>query len=288
MSKLTILLSLKDRHIETKKWIENNCYDEFSYIIADGSIGEENRDIFSKIKKNNINYIRFKKDITFNDYYKKVYETSLLVKTPFVMQVDNDDIINKLGINECLSYIIKYPNISIISGHISGFYLKKNKNYLTDFKENNCKHIKDQNYSTQLENYLKNYRIIWYSIYKTNIFQKAWQDCFLFSCKHVVNTEILHGLSSLANGIFDFKNNTTYIRNTGQTDSIFKSISPEEIKKSKNEIKEIILFISKKYNLDEDKLLTIYQKAEKKYNKRNIFIRVLLYLIRKNLFPINN
>ena len=46
MSKLTILLSLKDRHIETKKWIENNCYDEFSYIIADGSIGEENRDIF--------------------------------------------------------------------------------------------------------------------------------------------------------------------------------------------------------------------------------------------------
>ena len=61
MSKLTILLSLKDRHIETKKWIENNCYDEFSYIIADGSIGEENRDIFSKIKKNNINYIRFKK-----------------------------------------------------------------------------------------------------------------------------------------------------------------------------------------------------------------------------------
>ena len=134
----------------------------------------------------------------------------------------------------------------------------KNRIYLTDFKENNCTHIKNQNNSIQIENYLNNYRIIWYSIYRTNIFQKAWQDCLLFSCKHVVNTELLHGLSSLANGIFDFKNNTTYIRNTGQTDSIFKSISSEEIKKSKNEIKEIILFISKKYNLDENKILSTY------------------------------
>ena len=57
----------------------------------------------------------------------KKFMRLFIVKTPFVMQVDNDDIINKLGINECLSYIIKYPNISIISGHISGFYLKKIK-----------------------------------------------------------------------------------------------------------------------------------------------------------------
>ncbi len=281
MSKLTILLALKDRHLETNKWIENNYYDEFNYIIADGSLGEENRSIFSKIKQKNFNYIRFKKDITLNDYYKKVYESSLLVKTPFVMQVDNDDIINKLGITECLNFINKYPDISIITGHISGFNKKKNRIYLTDFKENNCTHIKNQNNSFQIENYLNNYRIIWYSIYRTNIFQKAWQDCLLFSCKHVVNTELLHGLSSLANGIFDFKNNTTYIRNTGQTDSIFKSISSEEIKKSKNEIKEIILFISKKYNLDENKILSTYQSAERKYKKRNIFIRVILYIIRQ-------
>ena len=46
MSKLTILLSLKDRHIETKKWIENNCYDEFSYIIADGSMRRKSRYFF--------------------------------------------------------------------------------------------------------------------------------------------------------------------------------------------------------------------------------------------------
>ena len=281
MKKLIILLSLKDRHKETKVWFENNYHSAFNYIIADGSLEEENNYIFSKINKSNLLYLRFKKDLSYKDYYKKVYKASLLIKTPFVMQVDNDDILNFTSINECLDTMDQNNTFSIISGHISGFNVKKNKNYLSDFKENNCSHIQDNNKLNQIINYLKNYRIIWYSIYRTAVFQKAWEDCFLFSCKHVLNTEILHGLSSLANGYFTFKNNTTYIRNTSQTDSIFRNTPIEEIQKSKDEIKEILLFISKKYDLDKNKILEAYQKANKIYKNRNMLIRMMLFIIRK-------
>ena len=281
MNKLTILLSLKDRSEETEKWYKNNYHKNFNYIIADGSMGNENQKIFSKISHQNLIYLRINKDMAYHDYYKKVYDASLMIKTPFVMQVDNDDVINFLGVNECLNKINQDKSISFISGHIAGFNYKNRKYYLSDFKENNCNHILNNNNFNQIENYLKNYRIIWYSIYRTELFQKAWDDCVQFSCKHVINTEFMHGLSSLINGKFYFYNNTTYIRNTNQSNSIYRKTSLEEIEKSKNELFKIITYISEKYNLDKNKLFDFHNKRKIIYKRRNILSRIVLTLIRK-------
>ena len=281
MNELTILLSLKDRSEETKKWYVNNYHKDFNYIIADGSIGDENQKIFSQISHENLIYLRINKDVAYNDYYKKVYDASLMVKTPFVMQVDNDDVINFLGIKECLQKINQDNSISLISGHIAGFNFINGKYYLSDFKENKCDHISNNDNFNQIESYLKNYRIIWYSIYRTKIFQKAWEDCVLFSCKYNVNNEFIHGLSALVNGKFYFYDNTTYLRNTNQPNSIYKKTSSEELEKSKSELVKIISYIAEKYKLDKNKVFEFHNKRRNTYKRRNILSRIILTLIRK-------
>ena len=50
MKKLTILLSLKDRHEETETWISNNYFDDFVYIIADGSLKITIIEFFKNLK----------------------------------------------------------------------------------------------------------------------------------------------------------------------------------------------------------------------------------------------
>ena len=282
MNELTILLSLKDRSEDTKKWYVNNYHKDFNYIIADGSIGNENQEIFSQISHENLIYLRINKDVAYNDFYKKVYDASLMVKTPFVMQVDNDDVINFLGIKECLQKINQDNSISLISGHIAGFNFINGKYYLSDFKENECNDISNNDNFNQIESYLKNYRIIWYSIYRTKIFQKAWEDCVLFSCKCYINTEIIHGLSSLVNGKFYFYNNTTYLRNTNQPNSTYKNMSLKESKEEiKTELFQILSYIFKKYKLDKNKVFEFHHKGKITHKRRNILSRIILTLIRK-------
>ena len=60
MSKLTILLTLKDRSIYTERWIRCNVFSEFQYYI-DGSLTDENEKIFKKFYHQN-NYVRYPPD----------------------------------------------------------------------------------------------------------------------------------------------------------------------------------------------------------------------------------
>ena len=57
--KLTLLLCLKDRSEYTQSWISNNIYEDFEYIIADGSNNDKNLQIFKENSFTNINYIQF-------------------------------------------------------------------------------------------------------------------------------------------------------------------------------------------------------------------------------------
>jgi hypothetical protein len=63
--KLTLLLCLKDRSEYSKSWIANNIYEEFEYIVADGSADNKNQIIFNANKNKNVKYIKysFDKDI---------------------------------------------------------------------------------------------------------------------------------------------------------------------------------------------------------------------------------
>ena len=109
-------------------------------------------------------------------------------------------------------------NIKIINGFTGGFNKFNNKYKISDFE----KQLWEQkNLNERINSYLENYRIIWYSIFSTEIFQKAWKDCVNISCENVLHTELVHGLSSLTNGEFYF---ATYLRRTNPLNLNIKEI----------------------------------------------------------------
>ena len=92
MKQLTLILALKDRHEETINWIKNNIYDEYDYLVVDGSIKNFNQKIFLEHKFKNLNIIDVK-DLNVKFFIK----TSFCIKkskTQFVLAIDNDDYIN--------------------------------------------------------------------------------------------------------------------------------------------------------------------------------------------------
>ncbi len=281
MKKLTILLSLKDRHEETETWISNNYFDDFVYIIADGSLKNYNYEIFQKFKKQNINYFRYNPDNKYSDYYTKVYNASLKIETPFVIQVDNDDVINKKGIDLCLKKIETNSNIKIINGFTGGFNKFNTKYKISDFKENNCEHLTKKNLNERINSYLENYRIIWYSIFSTEIFQKAWKDCVNISCENVLHTELVHGLSSLTNGEFYFCNTTTYLRRTNPLNSIYRNLNKKDFSLDKRDHNVIAEYFNNKNLIDKSNILNHFKTKNYTYKKRNLIFKTLLYFLRK-------
>ena len=287
MKKLTILLSLKDRHEETEYWITNNYFSDFEYIIADGSIENYNYQIFEKLKKKNINYIRYKPDNKYSDYYTKVYDACLKIKTPYVMQIDNDDIINKFGLEICLKKIDNNSKIKIINGFTGGFNKLDLKYKITDFKENNCEHIVRNKPLERINSYLRNYRIIWYSIFSTDTFQKAWKDCLNISCENVLHTEIVHGMSALANGEFYFCDITTYLRRTNPLNSIYRNLKKKNHTIEETDYNRIAEYFNEKYSIDKNSILNHFKMKNYTYKKRKFIFKIFLYFLRKRKINTN-
>ena len=287
MNKITFILALKNRHEETPTWIKENIFDEFDYIVADGSGDVLNKNLFDNLYRKNVKYIKFNEDKTFHDYYEKVYRVSNMIKTPFVMQIDNDDYINPTAIKKCINILINNENISFTQGYISGVNKIKNNYYISDYKENPCRNLEVIDNEKKIKELLQNYKILWYSIYRTQLFQKVWYHCKEYSCKYVVNTEILHGLLSLTFGNFKFHNSITYIRRTNPISSIYRNTPKEIIQASYVERSDIFNYISNLNKFPENfNLLDIFNNKKKSENKKNIIFKIFLFILRKFPFSI--
>jgi len=81
---LTILLFLKGRHNYTDRWIRYMKDMPYNVIIADGSLTDYKY-------SGPFEYIRYPYDATYTQYYDKVADAWSRVKTPYAVQIDNDD-----------------------------------------------------------------------------------------------------------------------------------------------------------------------------------------------------
>ena len=162
---LTILLTLKDRAFYTKKWLENNIFPDYHYLIADGSISNENQEICAHYIGNNVKYIKFPPDETYKIYIKKRLTSLSMINTKYVLYADNDDFILKNGINKILNEFTKSNEITLIQGLVGQVEINKNEEYkrINDWKtffENSNSNSKLLN----LNNFIDNYYSLWYSI----------------------------------------------------------------------------------------------------------------------------
>ena len=217
---LTILVPLKDRSHYTAEWIKYNIYDDFNYIFSDGSYDNSNKKIIKKIiDRNNVSYISFPPDKTYHDYYKKMYETTKLIKTDFVMTVDNDDFINPNSLKKMILYANETPSVDIFQGAQAHILKRNNKFRLIEFSN-----IVDfyENYSkSDIVNklYLKHYRNLWYAVIKTENYVDVWKACKDLKFQNIQMQEIFLSLYLFLNTRFKYLPLISYIKTSNISDN---------------------------------------------------------------------
>ena len=232
MNKLTILLTLWDRSEYTKTWFLNNYFHDVDYLIADGSVGDANELFFNKNKKDNINYVRFSVDQNIEDYHKKLWDASKMIKTPYVMTCDNDDFLNVYGLKKCVDFLEKNNDYGFCGGKILGV-IGTNKDVILEHASYKLIFgLTVDNFTLDgvsgfdgVEKMMRPYRYIWYSVYRVNIFTKIWRDVYKTKLKNGKLAEMLQSQLSFCYGKYKDLNINTYIRLENPSTSYDRSIS---------------------------------------------------------------
>jgi glycosyltransferase domain-containing protein len=129
MHDLTILLTLKNREVYTKNWLERNIFPEFSYLIADGSDCDVNRHICLPYVSHNVTYVQYPPDLTYRIYIQKRMAAMSRIGTRFVLSADNDDFLLRDGLNEIVAELKRSPDITLIQGNVGMVQINDNGFY---------------------------------------------------------------------------------------------------------------------------------------------------------------
>ena len=230
---LTLLVTLKDRAGFTERLYQyfKNINYPFPVIFADGSLGDEHEIFFANAAQQDFDfsYVRFPPDLTFKDYYKKCFESLTLIKTPYVMVVDNDDFPIGEGQQEALSFLEKNADYVGCNGRVPGFSLSP------DSHQPFGKHILCMNYYSasmdvavpldqeepveRIKAYLKDFYSIYYSIFRTESVLKTFQQIYKLNFSDLGIVELFFSYHQLAQGKIHTIDSTTYMRQQGSSQS---------------------------------------------------------------------
>jgi glycosyltransferase domain-containing protein len=125
---LTILMPLKGRHLHTLRllWHANRVHLPYHFLVADGgepctqfsALLEDGREAFPNL---DMEYIRYPEDKSYGNFYNKMADVASRVRTPYVMQIDNDDFLVRSGLDACVSFLEANSDFASCSGAIGGF-----------------------------------------------------------------------------------------------------------------------------------------------------------------------
>lgn len=129
--RLTILLTLKGRHLFTLRWLwhANRTHLPFRIFIADGEVHSTvarliaDRSVFPNLE---IAYHRYD-DRTFYDFYQKLDDALSKITTPYVMMVDNDDFLFPSGVTKSLQYLERSIDYVCAGGCVGHFEMQTGK-----------------------------------------------------------------------------------------------------------------------------------------------------------------
>lgn len=128
-ARLTILLPLKGRHLHTLRffWHAERCRLPYHFLVADGQV----HPVIARLLENpsvafphlDIEYVRYPDDASFAQFFRKMADASARVRTPYVMQADNDDFLLCCGLDWCMDFLDAHQNYASCGGGIGGFSL---------------------------------------------------------------------------------------------------------------------------------------------------------------------
>ncbi|MFN7662611.1 MAG: TIGR00180 family glycosyltransferase [Alphaproteobacteria bacterium] len=303
---LTLLVTLKDRFEFTKRmcrYFEEARY-PFHVIFADGSLENDTEDFFKKLKNPGFSYeyIRYPKDETYLDYYKKCASAIKKVKTPYVMLADNDDFPIAEGQMKAIEFLKDSPDYVGCNGRLAGVVLDqpakaqaKNLFFIPYY----CKVMdiqvdldQDSAYE-RIKIYCKDFYTIYYSIFKTESLSATLSAIQKKNFSTLHACEIFFSCMQLAQGKIKSLSVLTYVRQKGSSQAassqkswFFRIMHTNMI----NDLKEAFYYISSLINKqDKNMFLEISEmyiaSIERKYSwsKKDFFIKILHLFKKKNM-----
>jgi glycosyltransferase domain-containing protein len=125
--RLTIVMPLKGRHLFTFRclWHANELRLPYRFLLADGLAHEEvssrlkdSRSIFPHL---DIEYVRYPDDTDYSRFWAKMADAYARVRTPYVMNMDNDDFAGRYGIERAIDFLEDNPDFICSRGRSVDF-----------------------------------------------------------------------------------------------------------------------------------------------------------------------
>ena len=189
MDTFSVLLVLKDRVDHTQRIMNKLDSEKFPYeiLIADGgsdlAIEEELSDK-SNFPNLNYTYLRYPFDKQLSDFYKKMSDAVMKIKTSTVCLMDNDDDLNIDGIKKCLE-ILKDKGYSSARGLME----TSSRNMYAQYPDSIIANTAAERMIQQTKHFHGN----WHNIARTNHIQAQWKMIEIVSPNNFRITEQITG-----------------------------------------------------------------------------------------------
>ena len=187
---LTIILTLRGRHLHTLRWMWHANRVGFPYhvIIADGEVHPTIARLLSDpatFPNLSYEYHRYC-DQSFSDFYKKCVDAVGKVKSKYVMMSDNDDFLITAGIQRSIEYLNNEPDYVCAGGKIPIFSIVPRLELTgkiigpmigTKFGYSQLSHnISFPLISKRVMDEINQYQVIYYHVYRTQALQVIFEE----------------------------------------------------------------------------------------------------------------
>ena len=228
-NEITIILTLKDRDDYTKMFFKYSYSIEFIYLVLDGSFSNKNENFIKNINLPNIQYYRFPPDKDYRTYIDKTMAGLLLVKTKYLIRVDNDDILLFQGIKKAISKLNLNENAIGAGSNLIGFQHKSSKDKFTTFpiQISKQKNFTSSNRLEAVNESRQNYGVIWNSVFRTNTYKKAIEFAAKMSYLEAHLFEFVVTDYLLSSGRLIFTRTPHYLRLTNQQNRAVSVVNPD-------------------------------------------------------------
>jgi glycosyltransferase domain-containing protein len=187
---LTILLTLRGRHLHTLRWMwhANRIGLPYHVIIADGEVHPTiDRLLSDPATFQNLSFEYHRHcDQSFSDFYKKCAETIRKVKTKYVMMSDNDDVTIIAGIKKSIAYLNNEPDYVCAGGKVPDFLLVPRSELPGKIigqmvgprfgYQQQCRDISFSSVSERVLNEINQYQNIYYHVYRTQALRVIFEE----------------------------------------------------------------------------------------------------------------
>lgn len=262
----TVIVPLKDNHHRTTNLLRYSIFDDFEYIFADGSLGDENQEIFASINKSNIRYFRFDYDSSIEKFYKKMFKSTQLVETKYVLNVDQGDFLLRDGVLRACNLMQVNSELSSAAG--PSFFARFIYGHMTrPYLSNQTRGISNKTLQEALQVIKNDYTYIWYVVHRADVFSEIWADILKYKLPHPF-MEYYPSIKSLSKGKHGFVDFPLMIRTVYGPKSWTKH-SPDFMADGKRSTLHQLLIDFAKICEDENGINRdyVYQSFLENYNK---------------------